>query len=96
MIDAVTERQAGVLGQMPRLAVHRNDDVGPDPFVHFDQLGPTGMPGNVNVGLLLGDNGDAEVGQLVHDPANRGLVARNDPRREDDRVAFGQFEVVCP
>ena len=58
-IYAVTERQTGVLGQMPRLAVHRNDNVGPDPFVHFDQLGPTGMPGNVNVGLLLGDNSDA-------------------------------------
>ena len=44
--------------------------------------------------LPLGDDPDAEVRQLVHDPADRDLVAGDDPRREDDRVALAELELV--
>ena len=36
---AVAEREPRMLGEVPRLAVDRNDDLGPHPIVHFDQLG---------------------------------------------------------
>ena len=38
--NAVAEREPRLLGEVARLAVDRNDDLGPDPFVHLDQLGP--------------------------------------------------------
>ena len=52
------------------------------------------MAGYVNVRLPLGDDHHAEVGQLVHDPADRELVAGDDLRREDDGVAFVELELV--
>ena len=95
--NAVAEREPRLLGQVPRLAVDRNDDLGPDPIVHLDQLGPARMAGDVDMRLALGDDLHAEVGQLVHDPADRDLVAGDDPRREDDRVALAELELVrCP
>ena len=48
---AVAEREPGMLGQVPRLAMDRNDDLGPDPFVHLDELGPAGVAGDMDVGL---------------------------------------------
>ena len=46
------------------------------------------------MGLLLGDDQHAQVGQLVHDPADRHFVAGDDPRREDHRVARAELELV--
>ena len=59
--------------------------------------GRPGWPETWTCAWRLGDDLHAEVGQLVHDPADRDLVAGDDPRREDDRVAVGQLELVrCP
>ena len=77
-----------------RVAVHRHHDLGPDPFVHLDQLGAPGMAGDVDVRLLLGDDAHAEVRQLVHDPPDRDLVAGDDPGREDDGVVFAELQFV--
>ena len=52
------------------------------------------MTGHVDMRLPLGDDLHAKVGQLVHDPADRDFVAGDDPRREDDRVAFAKLQLV--
>ena len=80
---------------MPRLAMDRHDDLGTHPIVHFDELRPAGVARHVHMGLALGDDARAEVRKLVHDPPDGDLVAGDDPRREDDRIAFGELEIVA-
>ena len=78
--DTVAEREARMLGEVARLAMDGNHDFGPNPIVHLDQLGPSRMAGDMDMRLALGDDLRIEVGKLVHDPADRDLVARDDPR----------------
>ena len=52
------------------------------------------MARDMDMRLPLRDDPHAQVGQLVHDPPDRDLVAGNDPRREDHRVALGELELV--
>ena len=56
----MAKRQPRLLGQVARFAMDRNDDLGPDPIVHLDQLGPSGMAGDMDVRLALGDDANAE------------------------------------
>src|SRR6476659_2845926 len=90
----MTERQARMLAKMTRFAVHRNDNFRPHPIVHLDQLGTSRMSRDVDVSLALRNHADAKVGQLVHDPADRDLVPRDDPRREYDGIALAELQVV--
>ena len=54
--NAVVEREPRLLAHVAVLAMDRDDDFGPHPVVHLDQFGPAGMAGDVDVGLLLGDD----------------------------------------
>ena len=74
------ERETRMLGEVPRLPVHGNNDLRTHPFVHLHQFGTAGMSRDVHVRLLLGDDLHAEIGELVHDPADRDFVPRDDPR----------------
>ena len=75
-----------MLGQVARLAVDWDHDLGPDPIVHLDQLGAARVARYMDVRLPLGDDPNAKLGQLVHDPADRDLIAGYDARGEDDGV----------
>ena len=44
--------------------------------------------------LALGDDQRAEVAQRIHDPADGDFVARDLLRREDDRVALGELQLM--
>ena len=90
------QREPRVLRKVPRLAVHRNDDLGPHPLVHLDQLGTPGMARNVHVRLAFGNDLHAEIGQLVHDPPDRHLIARNDARREDHGIGLAELQLMRP
>src|SRR6185369_17977478 len=92
--DAVAERQSRMFGEVSGFAVDRYDDLRSDPIVHLDQLGPPGMAGYMDVRLALRHDAHAKIGQLVHDAANRDFVARDDPRRKDDRIAFAKLQVM--
>src|SRR5690349_8072599 len=79
---------------MPRFAMDWNDDLRPNPIVHLLELRPPWVAGNMDVRLTLSDDLHAEVRKLVHNPADADLVAGDDPRRENDRVAFAEFQLV--
>ena len=75
--NAVREREPRMLGHVPGLAMDRNDDLRPDPVVHCGKLGPAGMARDMDMRLPLGDISTPSVGELVHDPPDRDLVARD-------------------
>src|SRR5688572_3692047 len=88
------ERKARMLSHVTGLAMDRNDDLGPYPVVHLRKLGAAGMSGHVDMSLPLGDDDHTQIGQRIHDSADRRLVPGYDLRREDDRVTLGQLDVV--
>src|SRR5262249_45358379 len=45
---AMREGEPRMLGEMPRFAVHRNDDLRPHPIVHLDQLRAAGVARDVD------------------------------------------------
>ncbi len=76
-----------MFGQMPGLAVHGNAHPGPDQAVHGLHLVAGRMARHVDEGIVLGDDLDLHAGQKVLDAADGDLVAGDDPRREDHRIA---------
>ena len=60
---------------------------GLDPAIHLLELVAAGMAGDVDEMILLGDHLDAPRHQLIVEIVERALVAGDDLRGEDRRVA---------
>ena len=72
---------------MAGLAVDRDRDLRPDPAVHLLQLVAAGMARDVDEVVDLGDHLDTLAHELVVQVEERALVAGDDLRAEDHRVA---------
>ena len=86
--DAGRARELGVLGEMQRLAVHRNGDARLHPAIKLRHLGAARMAGDVHQMRAVGDDLDALPHQPVDELADRLLVARDGARGEDHQVAL--------
>ena len=73
---------------MPRLAVHRHDDLGRSPGVHAPQLIAPRMAGDVHQRFVVGEDIAAGAREVVLDAPDRLLVAGNGARGEDHDVAL--------
>ncbi len=74
---AAREAEPRLFLHVTDLAVNRHEYLGPQPAVHLLQLGPAGMPRNVDLALAVGDHLDAAVGEEVLDAPDGEFVARN-------------------
>ena len=90
LADAGRARELGVLGEMQRLAVHRDRDARAHPAVKLLHLGAARMAGDVHQMGAVGDHLDALPHQPVDHLADRLLVARNGARGEDHQVALAR------
>ena len=86
-------REGRMLCQMTGLAMHGDSKLGPHPLIHMGQLVTARMAGDMHEMIALGDDGNAALGQAVLQIKNRGFVAGDNTRGEDDRVAFGQGDI---
>ena len=93
LADARGARELGVLGEMPRLAVHGDGDARLHPAVHLLQLLAAGMAGDVHQRVAVGDDVAAQIDEPVLDAADRALVAGDGARGEDDEVALVELDV---
>ena len=85
--DAGLARQLGVLGQVQRFAMGRNEDFRPHPADHIEQLGAPRMPGDVDEVGSIGDDLDALRHQAVDYAGHRLLVAGDGAGGKDHAVA---------
>ena len=88
--DAGRRHQRALRHQMRRLAMHRNADLRPRPFIHLAQLVAARMAGDMHQRIAVLDDLDALVDQPVLDLEDRLLVAGNGARGKDHRVAGRQ------
>ncbi len=92
--DADVLRQIGVLGQVTAHAVGRYGDLRPRPGVHLAQFLAARVARDVDAGVIaLGVEAHPAVSELVLQPADRQLIAGDDPRREDAVIALAQLDV---
>src|SRR5262245_4309638 len=75
---------------MSCLAMHRNADPWPHPFIHAAKFIAAGMSGNMNKGITVLDDPDALINELVFDFENRFLVTGNSARGKDHCIAGRQ------
>src|SRR5574338_415311 len=78
---------------MAKLAVHRDRHARANEAVHAGELILGGMAGNVNKPVALPEDADAAANELIAQAGDRQLVAGNDARREDDRIALVQTQL---
>ena len=90
LADAGRARELGVLGEMQRLAMHRNGDARAHPAVKLRHLGAARMAGDVHQMGAVGDDLDALPDQPVDHLADRLLVARDGARGKDHQVALAK------
>ena len=86
-------RQFGVLEQMQRLAMHRDQQLRPHPGNHVAQFVAARMAGDMDEMGAVGDDLDALPDQAVDDAADRLLVAGNGARGKDHAVALVQRDL---
>ena len=86
-------RQLGMLEQMQRLAMHRDQQLRPHPGDHVAQFVAARMAGDVDQMGAVGDDLDALRDQAVDDGADRLLVAGNGARGKDHAVALVQRDL---
>src|SRR3546814_13326001 len=79
---------------MADLAMHRDDQLRTQPAIERGEFGLSRMAADVDMRLLFGDGEHLLGGELVHDPPDRDLVARNLFRGEYNRVARFQLDLV--
>jgi hypothetical protein len=90
--NALLDTEARLLVHVADLAMDRQQDLRADPAVHLGQFRPPRMAGDMDEGLAVSDHLDALLGKLVHDLADRDLIARDLARGEDDEIALVQLE----
>ncbi len=71
------DTETGMFGHVAELAMHRDQDFGANPVVHRRQFGATGMAGDMDERLTIGDHPHAFFGQRILDAADRDFVAGN-------------------
>ena len=77
----------GVLGEMQRFTMCRDENLRPRPADHVAQFGAARMPGDVHQVAPVGNDLDPLRDQTVDDPVNRFLVAGDGARGKDDAIA---------
>ena len=87
-----------MFAQVTVFTVHRNNDLRLDQIMHRLKIGAVCVTGYVIQVRTVINHINAQFGQLVHDADNALFVARNRFRREQEKVAFLQFdpEVFAP
>ena len=82
-----------MLLDVARFAMHRDRDLRPDHLVHLDQLVARRMAGDMHQMIALGDHLDAAQHEPIVQPPDRLLIAGNDARGKDHRIARVEFGV---
>ena len=91
---AAFERKTRLFVHVANLAMHGHDQLWPQPAVKRRKLRLAGMAADMDMGLFLGDRQHVLGRELVHDPPDRDLIARDLLRREDDGVARFELDLV--
>src|SRR5581483_9221861 len=97
---AVERNEPGVRGEpavlleLPVLAVHRHEVTRADELEHRPELAPVGVAGDVDAGAAPVVDLGAALGEPVQKRVHAALVPRDDARRQDDRVALADRELL--
>ncbi len=81
-------------GEVAILAVNRHERDRPDDVEHRQQLVPGGVARDVDLGIASVNHPGASAEELIDDPRHRRLVARNRRGGQEDRVTFGDLDVL--
>ena len=92
--DAGVLRELGVGDQVAVLAVHGQHVLRLQDVVAVEQLAGGGVARDVHLGVALVHDVGAELGQAVDHAVDGVLVAGDQARGEDDRVALAQLDLV--
>ncbi len=94
MRDAGQGAQFGVGTQVAPFAVDRHEVLRAADVVEVQELARGRVAGDVDLGVALVDDVRAPAGQAVDDAVDRVLVAGDEGRREDHRVAVDDSDLV--
>src|SRR5665647_3097246 len=94
LIDAGADGQLGVGVQVLGLTVHREHVARPHDVVAVHELPGTGVTGHMHLRVALVHHVRAQVGQLVDDPVDGALVARDQRAGQEHDVARVNGDLV--
>src|SRR3977135_1298979 len=96
LVEAGLARDLRVLEELAVLAVHWNEELGPNRIEHLAQLIPLSVTGDVDIADLGVEHPSPMARQGVDGLMNHPLVARNRPSRDDDPVPLEHVDERMP